>query len=357
MFRHARLVVPIVTLSALALASWGQPALGAPARGVPHAAGGSVALLLPEQFTGRWVKDAAYFKQKLHQLNPQATVSVSNANANANLQASQASTAMTSGAKVIVIAAVDQLSAAPIVAKAARAGVQVIAYDRAIQSAQLKYYDSFDGIAVGQAQGRWLVNHVRKGGTIIVINGSQTDDNAHLFHTGYMSFLQPKFGSGFYKNGGEYWTPQWVPATAGTEMSNALTNNHNNVQGVLSANDGMAAAIVAALKRVGRAGIPVTGQDAQPDALGRILQGTQGMSVYKPLYEEANAAAVAANALLRGQPVTNFTQMYHTHVAAVHAVLFKPVVITRANVRRVVRDGFATWAQVCAGIPPSACKH
>jgi ABC-type xylose transport system substrate-binding protein len=77
------------------------------------------------------------------------------------------------------------------------------------------------------------------------------------------------------------------------------------------------------------------------------------MSVYKPLYEEANAAAIATNALLRGRAVPNFNQMYRTKVATVHAAIFAPVLITRTNVRRVVRDGFATWAQVCAGVGPA----
>jgi D-xylose transport system substrate-binding protein len=206
---------------------------------------------------------------------------------------------------------------------------------------------------VGKLQGRWLANHVRRGGTIVVINGSLDDDNAHLFNRGYLSILNPAFARGTFHNGGQYWTLHWVPATAGTEMENALTKDHNNVQGVLSANDGMAAAIVAALKRVGLAGIPVTGQDAQPDALGRILAGTQGMTVYKPLYEEANSAAVATNHILRNQPVSNFNQYYRTHVKVVHAILFSPVLITKSNVQRVVRDGFATWAQVCAGVGPA----
>ena len=354
MSKHMRFALVLVTLAALVPAGWSRPAFGASGRHTAAQVGaGRVALLLPEQFTGRWVKDAAYFQAKLRQLDPAAVVSVSNANANANLQLSQANAALSAGAKVLVIGSVDQNAAAPIVARAARAGAQVIAYDRAIQSPMLRYYDSFDGLAVGRLQGRWLANHVSRGGTIVVINGSQTDDNAHLFNQGYMSVLRPAFRAGTFRNGGEYWTDQWLPARAGVEMANALTRNRNNVAGVLSANDGMAAAIVAQLRRVGKAGLPVTGQDAQPDALGRIIAGTQGMSVYKPLYREANAAAIATNALLRGRPVPNFNQMYRTKVTTVHAAIFAPVLITRNNVNMVVRDGFATWAQVCAGIGPA----
>lgn len=353
MTKHLRVAIGLVALSAMVTAGWSQRAFGAPSHSTAKAGGGLVYMLLPEQFTGRWVKDFAYFKAKLHQLVPGATVKASNANASPALQSSQGDAAITAGAKVIVLAAVDQNAAAPIVTKAENRGIPVIAYDRAIQSPKLKYYDSFDGVAVGKAQGTWLASHVKKGGTIVIINGSQTDDNAHLFNKGYLSILNPKFKSGYFKRGAEFWTDQWVPARAGTEMDNALTSLHNKVDGVLSANDGMAAAIVSSLARVHLAGIPVTGQDAQPDALGRIIKGTQGMSVYKPLFLQARAAAVATAALLQGQPVTNFNQFYKTHVKTVHAVLFKPITITKANVKRVVKDGFATWAQICAGVGPA----
>lgn len=354
MSKGLRLVVASALLGAFVLAGWSQTVFGAPAKHTSKAAlSGTVYFLNPEQFTGRWVKDAAYFKAKLHRLAPGLVVQVSNANANASLQLSQGNAAIAAGAKAIVIGAVDQNLAAPIVNKAAKNGIPVIAYDRFIKSPALKYYDSFDGVAVGKLQGRWLASHAKRGATIVVINGSLTDDNAHLFNKGYMSILTPKFKSGYFKNGGTYWTDQWVPATAGREMDNALTKNHNNVGGVLSANDGMAAAIVASLKRVGKAGIPVTGQDAQPDALGRILDGTQGMTVYKPLYLEANSAALAVNAILRGHQPPGYNRMYR----GVHAALFKPIKIVKSNVARVVKDGFATWAQVCTGIPASKCKH
>lgn len=361
MYKHLRIAVGLLALIAIVSAGWTQRVFGASSHARAHASGaGLVYMLLPEQFTARWPRDAAFFKSELHKLDPKATVKVSNANKSASLQSSQADAAMAAGAKVLVIGAVDQNAAAPIVAKAAARGITVIAYDRVIQSPKLKYYDSFNGISVGKLQGNWLASHTKKGGTIVVINGAATDDNAHLFHTGYFNdVLQKKFNSHYFKLGAEYWTDQWTPATAGTEMDNALVKLHNKVNGVLSANDGMAATIVASLARVHLAGkVGVTGQDAQADGLGRIIKGTQGMDVYKPLYKEALSAARATAAILKGKPVTNFTQRYKTKVTTVKAVIFQPTLITKKNVSLIVKDGFATWKQICSGVGPARpnCK-
>ena len=75
-------------------------------------------------------------------------------------------------------------------------------------------------------------------------------------------------------------------------MAAALTKLNNKVDGVLSANDGLAGGIVIALKAQGLAGkVPVTGQDATVAGLQQILLGNQSMTIYKPLRKLADAAA------------------------------------------------------------------
>ena len=68
---------------------------------------------------------------------------------------------------------------------------------------------------------------------------------------------------------GETYTDNWDPANAQTEMEQFLTAADNDVQAVLSENDGMAGGVVAALDAQGLAGqVPVSGQDGD-------LAGTQ----------------------------------------------------------------------------------
>ncbi len=83
-------------------------------------------------------------------------------------------------------------------------------------------------------------------------------------------------------------------------MEQFLTANNNEVDAVLSENDGMAGGVVAALEAQGLAGqIPVSGQDGDLAALNRVALGTQTVSVWKDARLLGTAAGEAAVAALR----------------------------------------------------------
>ena len=79
---------------------------------------------------------------------------------------------------------------------------------------------------------------------------------------------------------GEAFTDGWKPDNAQKNMEQILTANNNNVDAVLSENDGMAGGAIAALEAQGLA-IPVSGQDGDHAALNRVARGTQLVSVWK----------------------------------------------------------------------------
>lgn len=326
---------------------------------------GTVAFLGPETFTGRWVKDAKYFNAELKKLDSKIHILDYNANTNINTQTQQANAAEAAGAKVIVLAAVDQNEDAPIVNKAEAQGVKVLAYDRIIQSPKLRAYDSFNNVQVGKEQGAWLNKNCKKGSTVVEIRGSSTDHNATLFYDGYKDRTASKFKSKTWKLGYTKQTPNWNPPTAGQEMDAALAKLNNKVGCVYSMNDGMAKPVEASLARVHLAGIPLTGQDAQPDGLGRILTHTQGMTVFKNVKYEALAAADVAYNWLAGK---GLPKEYKSNCGIgcqqnsgrhVPAVLFKPEAITLKNVGDPVKAGFDTWGGsggVCATIGKNTSK-
>ena len=66
-----------------------------------------------------------------------------------------------------------------------------------------------------------------------------------------MDVLESLFASGERVLGYENWTQGWDPAVARRSMDQALTKLNNNVQGVVSSNDGNAGAAVAALAEQG----------------------------------------------------------------------------------------------------------
>jgi len=322
---------------------------------------GTVAFLGPEEFTGRWVKDAADFDKELKKLDPKAKILDYNANADIQTQTQQADAAEAAGAKVLIVAAVDQFGDVPIVNQAISKGLKVLAYDRMIQTPKLKAYDSFDNEGVGVLQGTWFKANVPKG-QIVEILGSATDHNEALFDAGFQKEVGPLVKSGKYTVCYSTTTPNWDPPTAGTEMNDAFTKCGTNIAGVYSMNDGMAADVYTSIKdNAPSAKIPLTGQDAQPDGLGRILLGEQGMTVFKNVKYEADAAAEFAYYALakKGLPKEyknggkdceqiNASLAYDGH--QVKCALFTPEAITLKNVADPVNAGFDTWATTAAGI-------
>jgi D-xylose transport system substrate-binding protein len=293
----APLVLAAVAVALLAAGS-GQGAPTGPSQGT------LVTFLLPENVTVRWESnDKPLFTKELKKLVPGVKIDVLNALNKPETQQSQAEAALTKGSKVLVVAPIDQKAFAVVARKAAAQKVKVVAYDRLIRGAPIAAYVSFDGGAVGKAQGSWLASHTKKGDRIAVINGSFTDDNAHLFQKGYLSVLNRLFNSKQRLQVGPkagIWTDRWDPPTAQREMEQLLTKS-TNIQGVLSANDGMAGGIIAALQARKLAGkVPVTGQDATVEGLQRIHIGTQGQTVLKDFREQASAAARITASLLKG---------------------------------------------------------
>ncbi len=319
-------------------------------------AGPLVALLLPENVTPRWEgSDKPTFIAALKKLVPGVQIDSLNALNSSSTQQSQAEAELTKGAKVLVVAAVDQKAAAVIVNEAHAKGVPVVAYDRLIRNSPLAYYDSFNGVAVGAAQGKWLLAHVKAGANIAVINGSPTDDNAHLFNQGYMKYLTPAAKAGKIHIVANQWTPGWDPPTAQREMEQILTKQGNKIDGVLSANDGMAGGIISALKAQGLT-VPVTGQDASLEGIQNIVQGTQGMSVFKDFRLQAPAAATIVGAILSGKTPSNINAKTPNGQVQVPSVIITPVAIDGSNLKTLVTNGWITsqfggLSKVCKGLP------
>src|SRR5947209_3234660 len=158
-----------------------------------------VGILLPETSTSpRWdSKDRPALIQDIKAIPGVTTVDYNNAEASDATQLSQAEADLTKGDCILVVAPHDAAAAAAIVAKAKAQQVPVISYDRLIQSKDLAYYVSFDGVAVGAQQGGYVADHykdfIKSGKNVVMINGSMTDNNALLFSQGAHNKLDPLF--------------------------------------------------------------------------------------------------------------------------------------------------------------------
>lgn len=260
---------------------------------------------------------------------------------------------LASGCSVLVITNLDSISGAEVIAKADMAGVPVIDYDRLTLTGGARYYVSFDNVAVGTAIGEGLVKCLNDAGTtdgpVALLNGSPTDNNSTLLKQGYRGAIE---GAGFKVTADEG-VPDWDNAKAGTIFEEMYTKAKGGFVGVAAANDALAGAGISIIESNGKAGkIFVTGQDATDEGLQRILLGTQCMTVYKSVKQEADNAAALAVALINNDIAgadalaTAITIDTET-TGEVPSVLLVPQAIYAENVKDVIADGYTTADKIC----------
>lgn len=326
--------------------------------------GPKIALLLPESKTSRYEShDRPEFEEKVEELCEECEIIYSNANQSTSEQQSQGEAAITQGAKVLVFDPVDATAVGAVMKKANEEEIPVVSYDRLILGSPINYYISFDNEKVGELQAEKLSEKLKEMGSptgpIVMINGSPTDPNAGQFKKGALKV----FEANGVKIAKSYDTPEWSPDQAQSEMEQAITAlGKNGFAATYAANDGTAGGAIAAMKA---AGIepktkPTTGQDAELEAIQRILGEEQYMTVYKAIQPEAYAAAEIAVALAEGEEAPSGLVNGKTNNEAeeVPSILLEPVAVTRENINEtVVKDEFWSASEICTSPYKKACEE
>jgi D-xylose transport system substrate-binding protein len=265
-----------------------------------------IGVSMPTLQEERWKKDEAMIKSKLLELGVQEkNILIQSADGDEQKQLAQSENLITQGIDVLIIIPQNGEAVAPMVKSAHEAGVKVVAVDRIIKNADLDFYVTFDAYEIGVIQAEYITK-VKKAtsGNWIMVGGAPTDPNAALIRNGQLSILKPFIDKGQIKVVLDQPANYWNPADALKVTEAGLTKANNDVQVVFTSNDGCAGAAIQALKEQGLAGkVPVPGLDADLDAMRRIVQGTQSMTVYRKLHMQASYAAQAAFALATGSDV------------------------------------------------------
>ncbi|MFI9048508.1 substrate-binding domain-containing protein [Streptomyces sp. NPDC053427] len=326
---------------------------GGPAPG----GGAQIALLLPDYTSRMQQFDKPLIERKIHQLCPACRVQFASAQHDVATQQQQVDAMITKRVKVMILDAVDSKSMRSSVEDAHRAGIPTVAYDR-LAEGPVSGYVSFDGDQVGRLQGEGLLKAMgdkAHGGQIVMMNGAASDPNSAWFQKGALAVLKGKV-----KIGKAYETAGWRPENANINMSGAISAlGAENIDGVYSANDGLASGIIAAMRAAKMDPLPpVTGQDAELSALQRIVTGEQYMTVYKPFAPEAAAAAEMAVALVHGKPLDKIATrtVDSATTRGIPTVLLTPIAVTVHNIKStVVKDGMYTVDQICTPDFAAAC--
>lgn len=276
------------------------------------------------------------------------------AKSSAETQASNVENLISQGANVLVILAQDGTAILPSVASAVSQGIPVISYDRLIDSPDALYM-SFDNVKVGELQAEAILEVVPEG-NFIIIKGNAADANADFLREGYVNAGIPAEGesSETITIVGEDYTDNWDASIAQTTTEQFLTEANNEVDAVLSENDGMAGGVVAALEAQGLAGeVPVSGQDGDQAALNRIALGTQTVDVWKDSRLLGTAAGEAAVQLCANPDIAAvegtapFTSPEGNELTS---ILLDPQAITQDNLDVVLDAGWIDEATLCEGV-------
>nr|MBF0681218.1 D-xylose ABC transporter substrate-binding protein [Pseudomonas sp.] len=291
----------------------------------------------------RWARDRDYFVAAAEEMG--SSVYVQSADANEQKQISQIENLISRGVDVIVIVPFNATVLTNVVAEAKRAGIKVVSYDRLILNADIDAYISFDNEKVGELQAQGVLQAAPKG-NYFLLGGAPTDNNAKVLREGQMKVLQPAIDRGDIKIVGQQWVREWNPTEALSIVENALTRNDNKIDGIVASNDATAGGAIQALAAQKLAGkVPISGQDADLAAVKRVIDGTQTMTVYKPLKLIASEAAKLSVQLARDEKPT-FSSQLDNGAKQVDTILLTPTLLNRDNIDLLEQDGFYTKAQI-----------
>ena len=279
---------------------------------------------------------------------------ISNDAANSNeTQVSNVEALLAAGIDVLIMNSVDPEAILPAVQTAIDEGIPVIAYDRELEN-EAALFMTHDNVGVGRLIAE-AVTAAQPTGNYAIIKGQEGQTNPEFLRAGMEEVIAPLIAAGDITIVGEVYTDDWLPDNAQDNMETILTDNDNDVQAVLSENDGMAGGVIAALTAQGLEGeVAVGGQDGDVAALNRVALGTQVVSVLKDATELGTAAGEAALELCENPDISAVTGAEaSTSIGGLdtYSVLLDPLPITRDNLQAALDLEWLTVDELCQDVP------
>ncbi len=296
----------------------------------------------------RWQRDMDILVAKAKARG--ADVIVQNSNNSIDDQIRQVKYLLDQNIDILMIVPQDSEKSAEAVYLAKKKGVKVICYDRLIKNANADFYVSFDNIKVGEYMASLMVSKVPTGNYIIV-NGAKTDYNSYMYNKGYKNVLDKYIYDNSIKVVDEIWAYDWRPEDSFKCVEKALQSG-KKIDAILAANDSLAGAAIEALSEQQLAGkVLVAGHDADISGCQRVAEGTQLMTVYKPIDQLAEKAVDVALGLLKNSDYACNTYISDGENDIPYAKV-DPIVVTKDNlVDTVIKDGFHRLEDVYLNVP------
>jgi len=324
--------------------------------------GTKVGVSMPTKDLQRWNQDGDNMKKELEAAG--YTVDLQYASNDVATQVSQIENMISSGANVLVIAAIEGSSLGSALDQAKAAGIPVIAYDRLLMNSDaVSYYATFDNYKVGTVQGTYVKDKLDLDNAAGPFNieftaGDPGDNNAGYFFNGAYDVLKPYIDSGKLNvvSGQQTFedvaTPTWATETAQSRAENILSSYYadgTNIDVWLCSNDSTALGVENALAANYNGTYPIiTGQDCDIENTKNMIAGKQAMSVFKDTRTLASQVVKMVGQILKGETVdVNDTTTYDNGTGVIPSYLCEPVFADANNYKELLIDsGYYTEDQL-----------
>lgn len=296
----------------------------------------------------RWTRDKQLVEQRARELG--AVLDVQVANGDDAVQTKQCENMLTKGVDVLIVVPHNGEIAASIVDMAHRRGVPVIAYDRMIRNSDVDLHVAHEQEKIGEMQAEYALKHVPKG-NYVLIGGAPTDYNALILRQGQMRVLKPAIDRGDVKIISQQFAREWRADEALRITEDALIRTGKKIHAIVASNDGTAGGAISALESARLDGkVLVTGLDAQKDAVQRIVQGKQTMTIYTPIAPLAFGAVDAAVKLARKQSVDAPARINNGKID-VPSILYDAIAVDKENLdETIIKDGYHKREEIYEGV-------
>ncbi len=282
----------------------------------------------------RWQRDRDVFVSTAKELG--AEVNVQTASGEVAEQIAQIEYFIEKDVDVIVVVPIDADKLEDPIGKARKAGIPVMCYDRVARNSNANLFISFDNAEVGALMAAALYTEAGRDANVVMICGPETDYNVEMVQEGFDRVREGYHGNIIASYHCEAWR-----AEDAYEYVNENMKIIENADAIMCGNDNLAGEVIRALSERRLAGkLPVCGQDADLEACQRIVEGTQLMTVYKPVEKLAKTAAEYAVKLAKKEELTG-TDTFFDGAYEIPYVKLQPVRVTKENMdEAVINSGF-----------------
>lgn len=252
-----------------------------------------IAVITPSHDNPFFKAEAVGAEAKAKELGYDALVLVHDDDA--NKQSELIDTAISRGAKAIILDNAGADASVAAVQKALDAGIPSFLIDREINASGIAISqivsNNYQGAQLGAEE---FVALMGEKGNYVELVGKESDTNAGIRSQGYADVISeyPDMVSVARQSA------NWSQTEAFAKMETILQANPD-IQGVISGNDTMAMGAIAALKAAGRDDVIVVGFDGSNDVRDSILSGGIKATVMQPAYAQAQMAVMQADEYIR----------------------------------------------------------